>query len=77
MPSFVNSTRLPTHEWRFDGTGSSASKRVSVLHQEKLIPNARALRELLQKKSDLQEQFQQLFQYDFALQNAMNELSDH
>ena len=57
MPSFVNSTRLPTHEWRFDGTGSSASKRVSVLHQEKLIPNARALRELLQKKSDLQEQF--------------------
>ena len=77
MPSFVNSTRLPTHEWRFDGTGSSASKRVSILHQEKLIPNAKALRDLLHKKPDLQEQFQDLFQYDFALQNAMNELSNN
>ena len=77
MPPSVNSTRLPTHEWRFDGSGSSASKRVSILYQEKFIPNASALRELLHQKPDLQEQFQKLFQYDFALQNAMNELSNN
>ena len=75
MPSSVNSTSLPSNEWRFDSSADSASKTVSILHQQKLIPNANALRELLQQKPDLQQQFQHLFQYDFALQDAMNHLS--
>lgn len=75
MLSSVNSTSLPSNEWRFDSSADSASKRVSILHQQKLIPNAAALRELLQQKPHLQQQFWELFQYDFALQDAMNHLS--
>jgi hypothetical protein len=56
-------------------SADSASKTVSILHQQKLIPNAAALRELLQQKPHLQQQFWELFQYDFALQDAMNHLS--
>jgi len=41
----------------------------------KNFPNAAALRELLQQKPHLQQQFWELFQYDFALQDAMNHLS--
>ena len=77
MPSSVNSTSLPSNEWRFDSSAYSASMPVSILYQQKLIPNANALRELLQQKPDLQQQFQHLFQYDFALQDAMNHLSIH
>jgi hypothetical protein len=75
MPSSVNSTSLPSNEWRFDSSADSASKTVSILHQQKLIPNSAALRELLQQKPHLQQQFWELFQYDFALQDAMNHLS--
>ena len=74
LPPCVNSTSLPTENWRFSDSAELVDLPLSQLYANKLIPKSDCLRKALKQDQDFNTKYMDVFKTDYELLRWMDGL---
>ena len=74
LPPIMNSTSLPTEDWRFSDSAELVNLPLSKLYAKKMIPKSDSLRNALKHDKDLNAKYMDVFEYDYELLKWMDRL---